>query len=111
MTTPAVQQGTEITYRLRWHHLPVAWTSRIEVWKPPDCFVDVQLHGPFRLWRHRHEFTPENHGTRIRDIVHYRAPCAWLQRTLLRSWVDKDLEQIFMHRQQIIAHLFGGGPS
>jgi uncharacterized protein len=106
MTTPTVQRGTEITYRLRLHRFPISWTSRIEAWEPPHCFIDVQIRGPFRLWHHRHECTPENHGTRIRDTVHYRAPCTWLQRTPLLAWVDRDVEQIFIYRQQIIADMF-----
>jgi ligand-binding SRPBCC domain-containing protein len=29
MTTPAIQQGTEITFRLRLQGLPISWTSRV----------------------------------------------------------------------------------
>jgi uncharacterized protein len=111
VTTPAVQRGTEITYRLRLHRLPISWASRIEAWEPPYRFIDVQIRGPFRLWHHRHEFTSETHGTRIRDTVQYRAPCTWLQRTPLLSWVDRDVEQIFTYRQRIIANLFSSGRS
>ena len=105
MSTPTIQQGTEITYRLRLHGLPISWTSRIAEWEPPYRFTDVQIRGPFRLWHHRHEFTGEQQGTRIRDTVHCRAPGAWLQRTLRLSWIEKDLEQIFSYRQQIIESL------
>jgi uncharacterized protein len=107
MSTPAIQRGTEIAYRLRLHGLPVSWLSRIEAWEPPYGFTDVQVQGPFRLWHHQHEFTPQQRGTRIRDTVRYRAPCLWLQRTPVLAWVDRDLEQIFRYRQQIIARLFG----
>jgi uncharacterized protein len=108
MSTPAVRQGTEITYRLRLHRLPISWTSRIEVWEPPYRFTDVQIRGPFRLWHHQHDFTPEHNGTSIRDTVHYRAPCAWLQHIPFLRWVDNDLQRIFTYRQQIIECLFGG---
>lgn len=106
MSTPAIQRGTDITYRLRLHGLPISWTSRIEEWEPPYRFTDVQIRGPFRLWHHRHEFASERQGTRLHDTVHYKAPCAWLLRTLRLSWVEKDLEQIFSYRQQIIERLF-----
>jgi ligand-binding SRPBCC domain-containing protein len=45
-------------------------------------------------------------GTRLRDTVHYRAPFALLQRILRLSWVERDLEQIFHYRQQVIERLF-----
>jgi ligand-binding SRPBCC domain-containing protein len=81
--------------------------SRIEAWEPPHYFIDVQIRGPFRLWQHRREFMPEGQGTCIRNTVHYRAPCLWLQRTPLLSWVDDDLKRIFTYRQQTIDGLFG----
>ena len=35
ISTATIQHGTEITYRLRLHRLPISWTSRIEAWEPP----------------------------------------------------------------------------
>jgi ligand-binding SRPBCC domain-containing protein len=95
INTTAIQQGTEITYRLRLHRLPISWTSRIEAWEPPYRFTDVQTRGPFDLWSHQHEFTAGDRGTSMRDTVHYRVPCTWLQRFRLLSWADRDLERIF----------------
>ena len=106
MSTPTIQCGTEISYRLHLHGLPISWTSRIEDWEPPYRFTDVQIHGPFRLWHHDHEFISEQGGTCLRDTVHYRAPFARLQRILRLSWVERDLEQIFHYRQQVIERLF-----
>ena len=108
ISTTTIQHGTEITYRLRLHRLPISWTSRIEVWEPPHRVTDVQIRGPFDLWHHQHEFAAVDHGTSIQDTVRYRAPCAWLRRFRLLSWVDRDLERIFTYRQQVIEQLFGG---
>ena len=44
-------------YRLRVHGIPLRWISRIERWEPGWAFEDVQVKGPYRLWRHRHEFS------------------------------------------------------
>jgi len=56
-------------------------------------FVEEQIHGPFRWWRHRHEFLPEEGGTRLRDVVEFGLPggtsidkaAGWAVRLLLRS--------------------------
>ena len=51
--------GTLIEYRLTLHRLPIRWLTRIEEWEPGVRFVDAQLHGPYALWHHTHEFVPD----------------------------------------------------
>ena len=51
-----VQRGTLINYSLRVHGIPLRWTSEIVEWEPPHRFVDLQLRGPYKLWRHEHRF-------------------------------------------------------
>ena len=60
-----VQKGTLIEYRLKLHGLPLRWTSQIVEWEPPHWFIDLQLQGPYELWRHTHRFVPEDGNTRI----------------------------------------------
>src|SRR5262249_19575748 len=38
----AMAAGTVIEYRLRWHVVPLRWTTLIEDWEPPHRFVDMQ---------------------------------------------------------------------
>ena len=59
LLTPApieMREGTLIEYRLRVHRLPLTWVSRIESWEYNRAFVDRQIHGPYQLWHHTHEF-------------------------------------------------------
>ena len=49
-----MQEGTLIDYRLRLFAVPLSWRARIMDWKPPAGFVDEQVRGPYRLWRHAH---------------------------------------------------------
>ncbi len=66
--------GTLIDYRLRVRGLPMRWQSEIIAWEPPHRFVDEQRRGPYRLWRHEHEFVERDGGTVIRDKVEYAIP-------------------------------------
>lgn len=46
--------GTRIEYGLRLRGVPLRWTSEITAWDPPHRFVDTQIRGPYRWWRHEH---------------------------------------------------------
>jgi ligand-binding SRPBCC domain-containing protein len=107
VTPESIRQGTLIRYRLRLHRLPLRWTSKITEWDPPHKFVDVQRHGPYKLWRHTHEFIAEGRNTRIRDEVLYALPFGPLG--ALAHWltVRRDVERIFAFREAKIRALFG----
>ena len=87
--------GTLLDYRLRLHGVPLRWQSAITIWEPPHRFVDVQRHGPYRLWEHTHTFEPLGSGTVARDDVRYAVPGDDLVNRLL---VRPDLERIFDYR-------------
>lgn len=102
-----MRAGTLIEYRLRVHRIPLAWTSRIEQWQPGRAFEDVQVKGPYRLWRHRHEFRPVGRGTLVHDHVRYALPLGPLGELAHAAFVERDLARIFAFRQAAVARLLG----
>ncbi|MBW2532250.1 MAG: SRPBCC family protein, partial [Deltaproteobacteria bacterium] len=83
--TGDIVDGQIIEYRLRpLLHLPARWVTRIEEVRPPERFVDVQIAGPYRLWRHRHDFLERPGGVLMIDHVDYAAPLGPLGRLLDR---------------------------
>ena len=68
--------GALIRYRLRWHGIPLRWTSQITEWNPPHRFIDRAISGPYAVWNHEHSFlTRKRHaGARPRAIC----AAAWL---------------------------------
>lgn len=106
-STPEIQAGTLIDYRLSLNGLPFGWKTRIEDWIPNKKFVDLQLKGPYALWHHTHEFLPLAGGTLMRDRVLYRLPMGLLG-DLAASWkVVRDVEVIFRYRRKVIHEKFG----
>jgi ligand-binding SRPBCC domain-containing protein len=106
LSEPAeMRAGTVIEYRLRVHGIPFGWVSRIEEWETNRVFVDVQLRGPYRLWRHRHEFSEALGGTRVVDRVDYALPLGPLGELARVALVRRDLARIFDHRQAAVAKL------
>lgn len=104
----ALATGVKIVYRLAWHGIPVRWVTEIERWNPPISFVDVQLRGPYRHWRHTHSFQQINGGTLMRDEVEYALPFGPLG-VLAHKWkVKADLDKIFDYRaEQVEAKIRG----
>jgi ligand-binding SRPBCC domain-containing protein len=104
--TPApieMRPGTLIDHKLRIHGLPVRWRSRITVWEPPARFVDEQVRGPYRLWRHEHVFEERDAGTLVRDRVQYAVPFDFVVHEL---FVRRDVEKIFAHRTETLRQRF-----
>jgi ligand-binding SRPBCC domain-containing protein len=107
-STPVIAEGTEIDYRLRLHGVPLRWRSRIVVWDPPLRFVDEQIVGPYRLWRHLHGFEPDGAATLVHDWVEYAAPGGPLAHRLL---VAPDLARIFEFRARALRAHFAPRPA
>jgi ligand-binding SRPBCC domain-containing protein len=108
-----IQARSLIHYTLRIHKIPVRWNTEITDWNPPHSFVDLQISGPYTLWRHTHMFTPERSGTTIRDgtmiedQVEYALPLGVLGKMAHWILVRRDLKIIFDYRGERMRELFG----
>ncbi len=108
VTTPGPIEmgvGALIEYRLRLHRWPIRWLTRIELWEPGRRFVDAQVAGPYRSWRHTHRFEPHDDGTLMRDVVRYALPLGPIGTLAHLAFVRRDLERIFDHRRGAIGRL------
>jgi hypothetical protein len=103
--------GTRIDYRLSLFGVPFGWRTLIEVYQPGDRFVDVQLAGPYRRWRHLHAFEDAPGGTLVRDRVEYELPLGPLGDLVHAVAVRRQLRIIFDHRRRVIDRLLGAGPA
>ena len=106
ITPPPIvmSEGTLIDYRLRVHGFPLRWRTRINVWQPPNRFVDEQIRGPYRKWVHEHTFEASNGGTLARDVVRYAVPFDFITHRWL---VRPDVERIFRYRSDALRQRFG----
>ncbi len=71
----AMELGDDVTWSAK--HFGRVWTmtSTISAADPPHRFVDEQLEGPFRSFRHEHTFRPLGDGsTEMCDDITFTAP-------------------------------------
>ena len=85
---------------------PVDWVAEIADWDPPAGFADVQVRGPYRVWRHRHELTEVAAGTEVRDHVEYRLRGGPVGR-LLEPLHCAFLRTLFSYRSRRLDELLG----
>jgi len=103
-----MRQGAEITYGIRWAGLPLGWKTRITEYVPPLFFVDEQVEGPYRRWRHRHGFTAVAEGVLVTDRVDYALPFGWIGRAAHAVAIGRQLIGIFQYRQVALARILRG---
>ena len=99
----AMAAGALIDYRLIWRGVPLRWRTEIEVWEPPFRFIDRQIRGPYRLWRHEHLFEEHRGGTMVEDRVAYSAIGGRLAHALV---VNNDVDTIFAYRREALGAIF-----
>ena len=102
-----IQQGTLINYSLRIHGIPLRWTSEIVEWERPHRFVDLQLRGPYKVWRHEHCFEAHDDKTVISDTINLALPLGYLGQLAYKIKVHSDVQKIFAFREKKIRALFG----
>lgn len=103
--------GLEIDYRFRWLGLPMRWRTLITEYDRLNHFVDEGIRSPYRLWRHRHEFTDVPAGTEVLDTVMYAMPFGFVGRLANAVTVHRQLLNIFEYRQRTLNRHWGGEAS
>lgn len=107
--TPApilMRAGTVLEYRLSLFGVAFHWKTLIEQWSPEESFVDVQLDGPYSLWRHTHTFEEIGKDrTLVRDHVEYQVSSGVIGRLANALFVARTLEKIFAARERMIDNL------
>jgi ligand-binding SRPBCC domain-containing protein len=88
--------------------VPVKWVVHIASYTSGYEYVDMQLRGPFRYFRHTHRCSPSGAGTLYLDRVEFRSPFGLLADRFL---VSRSLERIFTYRHRRMKELLDGATS
>jgi ligand-binding SRPBCC domain-containing protein len=103
-----VKVGSKIVLNVNGPFGRVRWVARIVEHHPPHAvvfgeearFVDEQESGPFKFWRHEHEFERiDEKATRVADRITYRVPFAAVGGWLVDAiFVRPKLRRLFRYR-------------
>jgi ligand-binding SRPBCC domain-containing protein len=97
--------GDTVTFAARHFGLPWRLTSRITAYDRPARFVDEQVKGPFRVWRHEHTFAFDEARkvTVARDRVEFTAPFGVLGRLVTALVLERYMRRILAERNAYLA--------
>lgn len=102
----AMGAGATIDYQLSLFGLRFRWRTLIESFQPDVGFVDVQIEGPYRSWRHTHRFSDAPGGTLVHDRVEYEIAFGPFGALARRLFVAQQLRRIFAFRRGAIENAF-----
>jgi ligand-binding SRPBCC domain-containing protein len=94
-------KGAITEFRLFLGPLPLTWLARHTECEKYSLFTDEQISGPFESWTHRHEFTSENHQTRLTDVISYSLPGGDAVEFASGWLVQVQLEAMFRYRHYV----------
>ncbi|WP_375385627.1 DUF1990 family protein [uncultured Microbacterium sp.] len=74
VTEGSIGLGETVTWRARHFGIWFTMTSQISSLERPDRFVDEQVRGPFRSFRHEHRFVRDGDGAVMTDTLTIESP-------------------------------------
>ncbi len=81
------------------------WHACHETPNPPHTFIDAQVSGPFRRWRHEHHFIDQADGRCVmEDVVDWEAPLGALGRFFGQNFIINALKRVFAWRGVMMAN-------
>ncbi len=94
-----IQAGGRATLILRKGPASLTWEVEHTEYEENRSFVDVQVSGPFRRWRHEHRFEELEGGrTAVVDRVEWEAPLGSLGETFGGGYIENALRRMFAFR-------------
>lgn len=103
----SIYEGMMINYKVSpLFGIRMKWTTLITQVSNKKSFTDYQQRGPYKLWKHTHEFIANEQGVLMKDTVNYELPLGFIGEIIHSLIVRKKLKHIFDYRYQVLEKLF-----
>ena len=102
VTSGKIGLGETFTWKAR--HFFITWkmTSKITELEEPHRFVDEQVRGPFKKFRHEHLFLADPVGTRMVDRIQFDAPLGPLGDLTEKIVLGRYLPKLIVERNEFL---------
>ncbi len=80
----------------------ITWVAEHQDYIPGRQFVDVQVSGPFKRWKHTHRMEPlDDHRSTLTDAIEYALPMGALGQLAGGAAARKQIEYQFAYRHRV----------
>lgn len=106
-TEGLIAPGEWVAFEAQVMGIRVRLTSEVSQsgWQPPERFVDEQVAGPFRHFRHEHLFEPAGRGTRMTDSWEHELRWGLAGRIVDRLVVGRLMRRLLRDRADALARI------
>lgn len=102
ITSGLISLGEQVTWKA-WHFgVPIRMTSRVTKMDPPSCFADEQVTGPFRYFKHTHEFRTDGAWTVMTDRIEFAAPFGLIGRAVEAAFLARYMRRLIEIRNSYL---------
>lgn len=93
--------GSRVVMKMSVLGIGKRWVAEHTKYDPPHLFEDIQVSGPFKSWRHQHQFSETESGCRLTDSITYQVPLGSVGKTFGGGLVRQKLEAMFAYRHTV----------
>lgn len=113
VTSGSIGLGETVTWRARHFGVWFRMTSAVTELSRPDRFVDEQVRGPFRIFRHVHSFAEDEDGTSMVDELTIASPVfgVFAERLVLVPYLRRLIRSRNRHLLRRLGHRVGTDPA
>jgi ligand-binding SRPBCC domain-containing protein len=111
VTSGLLGLGDEVTWEATHFGVRQRLTSHITEFDPPKRFVDEMVRGPFRSFRHEHQFHEIDGGTEVVDIFDYTAPLGPLGRLADTLFLSRYMTRLLRDRNAYLKRAAESAPA
>ncbi len=100
-------EGMIVTYQVKpMLGIPMKWVSKITEVKENIFFVDEQITGPYKFWRHEHKIEATENGVMMTDRLTYTLPLGAIGKLANKIFIRNKIQEIFSFREKAINKVF-----
>ncbi|TDQ11431.1 SRPBCC family protein [Pedobacter metabolipauper] len=101
-TSGLIELNETVTWQAKHFGIVQKLTTQITEYQKPDYFVDEQLSGAFKSFKHEHRFEAKDGGTLMTDVFQYVSPLGFLGKLADRIILKKYMESLLRLRNEVI---------